>query len=385
MAPTCRCDDWSSAPRPEGSARRAIDLHRRGAQGVRRGAGGRRRAGRLHSRCGGGARVPRRLAGGSNPHHPEGARPERRLGSRGGQHSQRRGAAEAADVEGRREHARARVDRRQRGNEPARRQVGDFVEYEYLLAHAPRGPTQPGFTASSFYFQIARQPNNWSTYVVTADKGTGMHVDPHNMQSPQPKVEGGEEVFAHEERRVAPYIPEPQGPPSGNEFLPFVSVGAGATGNEGLVAAYADAFLDKGQVTAEVESFARTASRGEGRARAGAGGLHRGDGQAVGPRPGPDGVGGILGCAGSRQSALAALQLAQVVGNRDAAGGDPHLHRGSGALSVPFRAAASVSLPARRREGRRGDEDHLVGSVGPLRAVRRAARGGFEQRRLPDA
>jgi len=141
-------------------------------------------------------------------------------------------------------------------------QVGDFVEYEYLLAHPPRGPTQPGFTASSFYFQIARQPNNWSTYAVIADKGTGMKVDAHNMKAPPPRVEGNEEVFTHEERRVAPYIPEPQGPPSGNEFLPFVSVGAGATGNDGLVSAYADAFLDKGQVTVEVEAFARAATEG---------------------------------------------------------------------------------------------------------------------------
>lgn len=140
-------------------------------------------------------------------------------------------------------------------------QVGDFVEYEYLLAHPPRGPTQPGFTASSFYFQIARQPNNWTTYAVVADKGTGLKVDAHNMTAPAPRVEGNEEVFTHEERRVAPYIPEPQGPPSGNEFLPFVSVGAGAVGNDGLVTAYADAFLDKGQVTVEVEAFAREAAK----------------------------------------------------------------------------------------------------------------------------
>ncbi|MBS1153033.1 MAG: hypothetical protein H6Q89_4731, partial [Myxococcaceae bacterium] len=141
-------------------------------------------------------------------------------------------------------------------------QVGDFVEYEYLVAHPPRGPTQPGFTASSFYFQIARQPNNWSTYAVVADKGTGLKVDSHNMKAPSPRVEGNEEVFTHEERRVDPYIPEPQGPPTGNEFLPFVSVGAGATGNDGLVAAYADVFLDKGQVTAEVDAFARAAGAG---------------------------------------------------------------------------------------------------------------------------
>ncbi len=138
-------------------------------------------------------------------------------------------------------------------------EVGDFVEYEYLLAHAPRGPAQPGFTSASFYFEIARQPNNWSTYTVIAPKGTGMKVDAHNMQTPAPEVKGDEEVFFHEERRVPPYIPEPNGPPTGNEWLPFVSIGAGQQGNEGVVTAYADAFVDLGQVTTEVERFARDA------------------------------------------------------------------------------------------------------------------------------
>ncbi|MBL8951890.1 MAG: hypothetical protein JNK82_13995 [Myxococcaceae bacterium] len=142
-------------------------------------------------------------------------------------------------------------------------EVGDFVEYEYLLAHATRGPAQPGFTSSSFYFQIARQPNNWSTYTVVAPKGAGMKVDAHNMVAPQPKVSGDEEVFFHEERRVPPYIPEPSGPPSGNEWLPYVTVGAGQTGNEGVVAAYADAFIDQGQVTHEVAAFAREAAKGK--------------------------------------------------------------------------------------------------------------------------
>jgi len=147
-------------------------------------------------------------------------------------------------------------------------QVGDFVEYEYLMAQPSRGKSQPGFTAASFYYQVARQPNNWSTYYVLAPKGSGMKVDAHNLKGPPgvTKVEGEREVFFHEERRVPPYIPEPNGPPTGNEFLPFVSVGAGATGNDGLVSAYADAFLDKGQITFDVETFAHAASKGlEGR------------------------------------------------------------------------------------------------------------------------
>jgi hypothetical protein len=139
-------------------------------------------------------------------------------------------------------------------------QVGDLVEYEYLLAHPSRGPGQPGFTAGAFYFQIARQPNARSTYVVAAPKGSGLKVDAHHVEAPPVAQEGELEVFRHEERRVPPYIPEPVGPPSGNEWLPFVSVGAGQTGNEGVVTAYADAFLDRGQVTHEVRAFARAAA-----------------------------------------------------------------------------------------------------------------------------
>lgn len=139
-------------------------------------------------------------------------------------------------------------------------QVGDYVEYEYLQAEPSRGPGQPGFTAATFYFQIAKQPNHWSTYRVVAPKGSGLSVDAHNMEKvPKITVEGDDEVFFHEERHVPPYIPEPSGPPSSNEYLPLVLVGAGATGNEGVVTAYADAYLDRGQVTFEVESFAKEA------------------------------------------------------------------------------------------------------------------------------
>lgn len=141
-------------------------------------------------------------------------------------------------------------------------QVGDFVEYEFLLAHPSRGPGQPGFTASNFYFQIARQPNSRSTYVVRAPKGSGLTVDAHHVQAPKVAVEGTQEVFRHEERRVPPYIPEPDGPPSGNEWLPFVSVGTGERGHEGILKSYADAFLDRGAVTWEVAAFARKAAAG---------------------------------------------------------------------------------------------------------------------------
>ncbi len=142
-------------------------------------------------------------------------------------------------------------------------QVGDYVEYEYLLAQPSRGPKQPGFTAPSFYFQVARQPNSWSTYKVMAPAGSGLEVDAHNMKVPPVRREGDLEVFFHEERQVPPYIPEPNGPPSANEYLPFVIVGSGARGNEGLVAAYADAYFDRGQRTFEVSEFARNAAQGK--------------------------------------------------------------------------------------------------------------------------
>ncbi len=139
-------------------------------------------------------------------------------------------------------------------------QVGDMIEYEYLLSHPPRGPAQPGFSAGAFYFQVARQPNARSSYVVIAPKGSGLFVDAHNVKAPAPKVEGDYEVLRHEERLVPPYIPEPGAPPSANEWLPFVSVGAGARGNEGLVREYGDAFAGHGLVTHEVRAFAKNAA-----------------------------------------------------------------------------------------------------------------------------
>jgi tetratricopeptide (TPR) repeat protein len=142
-------------------------------------------------------------------------------------------------------------------------QVGDYIQLEYLLAEGPRGPAQPGFTASAFYFQIANQPNAWTTYTVVAPRGSGMKVDAHGMKAPAPKVVGDTEVFHYEARRVPPFIPEPDAPQSSNEYLPFVLVGAGATGNDGLVRVYGDVFQDRWQRTAEVEAFARKATEGK--------------------------------------------------------------------------------------------------------------------------
>jgi len=109
---------------------------------------------------------------------------------------------------------------------------------------------------------VARQPNNWSTYTVVAPKGSGLAVDAHNMKADPPRTVGDQEVFFHEERRVPPYIPEPMGPPSPNEWLPFVVVGTGQHGNAGVLHAYADAFDTNGVVTYEVEKFAKDAAGG---------------------------------------------------------------------------------------------------------------------------
>ena len=85
--------------------------------------------------------------------------------------------------------------------------------------------------------------------MVVAPKGMGLGVDAHNMKVKPPVVVGNEERFVHEERQVPPYLPEPDAPPSVNESLPFVTVGAGATGNEGSLRRYSDETLEAGRIT----------------------------------------------------------------------------------------------------------------------------------------
>jgi hypothetical protein len=75
-----------------------------------------------------------------------------------------------------------------------------------------------------------------------------------------PFVRGDEELFHHEAERVEPWRAEPDGPSSPNEFLPVVTVGTGAEGQDLLAASFADATLDRAQRTFEVEAFARAAA-----------------------------------------------------------------------------------------------------------------------------
>jgi tetratricopeptide (TPR) repeat protein len=142
--------------------------------------------------------------------------------------------------------------------------VGDYVEVEYLLLEQTKTPAQAGFTASPFYFQITNMPSYRAVYTVVAPKGTGMKVDSHNMPPPAPPVTKGDwEVFTHEVRRAPPYIPEPDVPWSNNEFLPYLIVGAGPTGNEQMIWVYGDAYYDKSRRSAEIEAFTRKVTEGK--------------------------------------------------------------------------------------------------------------------------
>ncbi len=119
-----------------------LHLHRRRAQGLRRGAG---RRGRRRRRS---SSTPRRSEA-----YPDGSQVDRihviqkALDQSGvsevAEVNVPAGAAgaQAAHPEGRRPHARAREHRRQGQRSACRAsQVGDFVEYEYLLAHAVARP-----------------------------------------------------------------------------------------------------------------------------------------------------------------------------------------------------------------------------------------------------
>jgi tetratricopeptide (TPR) repeat protein len=140
---------------------------------------------------------------------------------------------------------------------------GDYVEEEYLLARSPRSAILPGFTASNFYFQVPRAPDHFATYSVRAPKGSGMEVDAHNLKAPAVRAEGEEEAFDLTVRDSPPLIPEPDSPPSSEEYLPFVVLGAGGKGQEPLVTYYADTYAPFEERTYEVEQFAKGAAAGK--------------------------------------------------------------------------------------------------------------------------
>jgi hypothetical protein len=139
-------------------------------------------------------------------------------------------------------------------------EVGDFVEYEYLAATAARGAASPGFAAPKFYYRISDAQLFHSIYQARAPAGTGMEVDAHGMKAPRPQRKGEVEEVLIERERMPPFVREPDGPAK-EEVLPFVQVGAGS-GAEEMLASIGDYLIDRAKPTAEIASFARSATRG---------------------------------------------------------------------------------------------------------------------------
>jgi hypothetical protein len=83
------------------------------------------------------------------------------------------------------------------------------------------------------------------------------------MPDPKVKTEGGLDIIRAEVRGAPPLVPEPNSPPSGTEQLPFLVVGAGDTGQNGLLTATGDALAARAQRTFEVEAFAKAAAGGK--------------------------------------------------------------------------------------------------------------------------
>ncbi len=140
---------------------------------------------------------------------------------------------------------------------------GDYVEYEYLRAHPPRGPAIPGWTADAFFFRVADVPLWRSSYVVLAPRGS-LEVDAHHMPAPEVKAEDGRDALRVLRTDVPALVEEP-GAPGIGEYLPFVQAGAGA-GQDALVRAIADGLLDRTRASLEVRAFASRIARPPGAA-----------------------------------------------------------------------------------------------------------------------
>ena len=139
---------------------------------------------------------------------------------------------------------------------------GDMVELEYLNSQPPRSLLHTGFSAPAFFYKIPFKPNRWARFAVIAPKTFNMQVDAYGLQTRPPQRQGEEFVFMHEEKNLPAFEVDPLSPPSQMEWLPFVSVGANP-GYEGLVASAADRSLELGQVSFEVQQFARKTTEGK--------------------------------------------------------------------------------------------------------------------------
>ncbi|WP_242395545.1 DUF3857 domain-containing protein [Anaeromyxobacter oryzisoli] len=130
---------------------------------------------------------------------------------------------------------------------------GDYLDFEWIRAvQAPRGLA--GLAASPFYFQTPGARLFRSVYAVRAPVGLGLAADGHGMPAPPLLREAGADVVRAERRDVPAYIAEPAAP-SGNEVLPFLSVGIGG-GLETLQRGLGDGLAGRTRPTAELRALA---------------------------------------------------------------------------------------------------------------------------------
>jgi tetratricopeptide (TPR) repeat protein len=130
---------------------------------------------------------------------------------------------------------------------------GDYVWIDYI--RSVRAPFAAlGYAADPFYFQVARERLFRSTYVVRAPAGAGLAADAHGMPAPEVIHQGGADVVRGERRDVAPFVPEPDAPGTG-ETLPWLGVGTGAS-RDAFQRNIADRLVGRGLATEELRAFA---------------------------------------------------------------------------------------------------------------------------------
>ncbi len=149
-------------------------------------------------------------------------------------------------------------------------EVGDFVEYEYLVTFPARGPTVPGFTSPLFVFQMDKIGSALSVVDIRAPKGMGLFAEGRNLGNGRageltPIDEGAFERIHVERRGTPPFVAEPGGP-GRFELVPSVLAGYGATAKD-AVKAIGNHMVGNFAPTNEVREFARRATAGkQGRA-----------------------------------------------------------------------------------------------------------------------
>lgn len=140
-------------------------------------------------------------------------------------------------------------------------EVGDYVEYQYLLARSPRHPALPGWAAPRFYFASRDLPMVESLFVVRAPKALGLEVDAHHGPPPGAVVEDGDHLlFVARGRDLPAWVAEPRSV-SMQEAAPWIQVGSGA-GERALACHLADRLLGASRIDGAVERWVREAVAG---------------------------------------------------------------------------------------------------------------------------